>query len=242
MALVRARIAKRMRSLNLNSYEDYLDFIRADNQGLEIEQMLDAISTNTTQFYREPAHYDYLREVLADWLNQGMRRLRIWSAASSSGEEPYTLAMETMEVIESRRVDFRLLATDLAPSVLKIAIKGEYADDKVEPIPTLIKNKYFNRIKTSQEILWQVRNEIKSLIIFRQFNLSVVPYPLKNPIDIIFCRNVMIYFDRQVRSRLVNEFYRLLRPGGYLFVGHAESITGLVDGFKCLKPSVYRKE
>jgi len=241
-ALVRARIAKRMRRLNIPTYEDYMDFVRGDSSGVEIEEMLDAISTNTTHFYREAAHFDLMQQILRQWISRKMRKLRIWSAACSTGEEPYTLGIELLETSGNYPLDIKILATDLAPSVLKIAMKGEYSEEKLDPVPKLIKNKYFTKIKTPEGLLYQVRREVKDLIIFRQFNLSVIPYPLKNPLDIIFCRNVMIYFDRNVRARLVNEFYRLLRPGGYLFVGHAESINGLSRGFKCLKPSVYLRE
>jgi len=241
-ALVRARIAKRMRRLNIPTYEDYMDFVRTDASGVEIEEMLDAISTNTTHFYREAAHFDLMHEILREWVSHKMRKLRIWSAACSTGEEPYTLAIELIEGIGNYPLDIKILATDIAPSVLKTAMKGEYNEEKLEPVPRSIKSKYFTKIKTPGEPLYRIRQEVKDLIIFRQFNLSVIPYPLKNPLDIIFCRNVMIYFDRSVRARLVSEFQRLLRPGGYLFVGHAESITGLSKGFKCLKPSVYLRE
>ncbi len=241
-ALVRARIAKRMRMLNLDTYEAYLDYVSNDVDGAEVEYMLDVISTNTTNFYREAAHFDMLRNIVRNWVSQKVRKLRVWSAASSSGEEPYTLAIELAESIGSARVDVKILATDLAPSVLKAAILGEYSEDKLEPVPHNLLSKYFIKVKEKKGSVYRVKQELKDMILFRQFNLSVVPYPMKNPLDIIFCRNVMIYFDREVRKRLVNEFRRLLKPGGYLFVGHAESITGLSDGFKCLKPSVYLKE
>lgn len=242
-ALVRARIAKRMRRLSLTTYEDYMQYLQSDTTGTEMEQMLDAISTNTTHFYREAAHFDLMRQVVKGWLNGGMHRLRVWSAASSTGEEPYTLAFELREATANHRVDMKILATDIAPSVLKTAITGEYSEDKIEAIPRPIRTRYFTKIKSPRgEILYKVRQDIRDMILFRQFNLSVVPYPLNKQIDIIFCRNVMIYFDRNVRSRLIGEFHRLLRPGGYLFVGHAESITGYSKGFKCLKPSVYVRE
>ncbi len=241
-ALVRARIAKRMRRLNIPTYEEYMELVRSDSSGVEIEQMLDAISTNTTHFYREAAHFDLIHQILRGWISRKMRKLRIWSAACSTGEEPYTLAMELLEGIGNYPLDIKILATDLAPSVLKIAMKGEYTEEKIDPVPKLIKNKYFIKTDTRDGLIYTVRPEVKDLIVFRQFNLSVIPYPLKNPLDIIVCRNVMIYFDRNIRARLVNEFHRLLKPGGYLFVGHAESITGLSRGFKCLKPSVYLRE
>jgi len=241
-ALVRARIAKRIRVLNLGSYEEYLEYMLDDSSGVELENMLDVISTNTTNFYREDAHFDIMRQILKQWIEGGLRKLRVWCAAASTGEEPYTLAIELLETIGDKRVDARILATDIAPSVLKTALRGEYTEDKVEPVPKRLRHLYFERKRNGNGYIYTAGQVLKDLILFRQLNLSVTPFPLKNQVDIIFCRNVMIYFDRQVRARLVDEFKRLIRPGGYLFVGHAESITAYSKGFKCLKPSVYIRE
>jgi chemotaxis protein methyltransferase CheR len=240
-ALVRARISKRMRALKLTDYDEYFEYLVRESSGQEIQHMVDAISTNTTSFYREPAHFDFLREVIADWMEAGVRDLRFWSAASSSGEEPYTMAMEIMETIGRRQAKAKVLATDISRRVLEAALSGEYTEAQLKPAPEYLRNKYFERSKTKMGIRYVAGQSLRDMVVFRQFNLSSVPYPLRSPLDAIFCRNVMIYFDRIVRTNMVQEFQRLLKRGGYLFVGHAESITGLSDGFKCIKPSVYMK-
>lgn len=241
-ALVRARIAKRMRHLRLPNYEEYLDHVIQDYSGEEIQHMLDAISTNVTSFYREPAHFDFMRRAIENWMASGMRTLRFWSAASSTGEEPYTMAIEAMETIGNGRIDVKILATDISSRVLQISAIGEYTEDKIDPVPKALRSKYFNRLKEGSKTIYSINDQVRRLVIFRQFNLSSPPFPLKKPLDMIFCRNVMIYFDRKVRCGMVSEFHRLLKPGGYLLVGHAESITGLSDGFKCIKPSIYKRE
>jgi chemotaxis protein methyltransferase CheR len=238
-ALVRSRVAKRMRHLQISDYGQYLDRVIQDSTGEEIQHLLDAISTNVTSFYREPSHFDFMRRVIKEWVSRGSRSLRFWSAASSTGEEPYTIAIEALEAIENRKIDMKILATDISSKVLRISMIGEYERDKVAPVPKELLGKYFTKRKEREKIYYSVNQRIRDLVIFRQFNLSCPPYPIRNPIDIIFCRNVMIYFDRKVRVGMVNEFHRALRPGGYLMVGHAESITGLSNGFKCVKPSIY---
>ncbi len=238
-ALVRSRIAKRMRSLRIPDYDDYVDYVLRDTSGDEIQHMLDAISTNVTSFYREPTHFDFMRNIIKEWLNRGHRSLRFWSAASSTGEEPYTMAIETLETIGNRKIDVKILATDISSKVLQISMVGDYIEDRVRPVPDDLRAKYFIQRRENGETIYSVNKRLRNLVIFRQFNLSSPPFPIRNPIDIIFCRNVMIYFDRSVRMGMVKEFQRALRPGGYLIVGHAESITGLSNGFKCIKPSIY---
>lgn len=238
-ALVRARIAKRVRQLQIDDYDDYLEYVIRDASGIEIQHMLDAISTNVTSFYREAVHFDFMREVINDWANKGLRSLRLWSAASSTGEEPYTMAIETLEALGNRKIDVKILATDISSKVLQISMVGDYAEDKVMPVPEDLLDKYFTRRNEKGETIYTVNKRLRDLVIFRQFNLSSPPFPIRNPIDMILCRNVMIYFDRTVRLGMVTEFHRALRPGGYLIVGHAESITGLSKGFKCIKPSIY---
>nr|MBN2278474.1 chemotaxis protein CheR [candidate division Zixibacteria bacterium] len=241
-SLVKARVAKRMRALRMESYDDYLDLILNDPTGVEIQMLLDAISTNTTSFYREADHFDFLRTVIKDWLNKGQRIIRIWCTASSTGEEPYTLAIELAENIGRHSVEVRILATDINLQVLRAAQSGVYTEDRIAPIPKHLKTKYFNKIKHNHEIVYQVRDDLKKMIIYRQLNLSTPPFPIRPEVDIIMCRNVMIYFDTGLRRKLAVEFERLLRTGGHLFTGHAESMTGMAKRLKCLKPSIYIKE
>ncbi|MDD4050914.1 MAG: protein-glutamate O-methyltransferase CheR [candidate division Zixibacteria bacterium] len=240
-ALVRARIAKRMRQLEIVDYDEYLHYVMKEPSGDEIQCMVDAISTNVTSFYREPAHFDFLREAITGWIEKGVRDLHFWSAASSTGEEPYTMAIETLETIGRRPVTAKILGTDISRRVLETAQRAEYTPGQIKPVPEHLRDFYFERRKIKGETRYAAREALRAMVVFRQFNLSAFPYPLSSTLDAIFCRNVMIYFDRIVRTSMVHEFQRLLKKGGYLFVGHAESITGLSDSFMCIKPSVYKR-
>ncbi|MEW6014893.1 MAG: protein-glutamate O-methyltransferase CheR [Candidatus Zixiibacteriota bacterium] len=242
LALVRARIAKRMRALKISDYSHYLDHVIGDESGVEIQLMLDAISTNVTSFYREPAHFDFLNLVVTGWIEKGARQLRFWSAASSTGEEPYTMSIELAEIIENRPVDAKILATDISTKVIRQSLHGCYSEERIAPVPENLRRKYFVRQGTNGNSGYAVGEKLRQMVVFRQFNLASFPYPIQGPLDMIFCRNVMIYFDRKIRGRMVDEFCRILRSGGYLIVGHAESITGMAKGLKCLKPSIYIKE
>lgn len=240
-ALVAARLGKRMRALDLNSYEEYLELIKGDNSGNEIVQLLDSISTNVTHFFRESQHFDFISTQISNWYKEGQRKFRIWSAGCSSGEEPYSIAITALETFKGQATDLRILATDLSSKVLSKAISGLYAERDIEKIPNTFSSQYFTKVTVEDEQKYQISSMCKSLISFQRLNLSEYPYPMKGPMDLIFCRNVMIYFDNDVRKKLLEEFYRLLKKGGYLLVGHAESLTGMLGGFKSIKPSVYVK-
>ena len=237
--LVSARLQKRLRNLGLESYEAYLELVENDFSGNELVEFLNVISTNTTYFFREPAHFDYYRELLTRMLDDGARRLRVWCAAASTGEEPYTLAMCYREVSDpAAPVDFKLLATDISTKVLNTAANGCYPKEKLKDIPGDLRYKYFSRSE-DEDGIYSVDNSLRSLISFRRLNLATPPFPMRGPLDIVFCRNVMIYFDQEVKRRLINDVARLLRPGGYLFVGHSESITGLCQELRMVRPAVY---
>lgn len=239
--LVKARIQKRMRALGLIEYREYLSRVMADASGSELQHLLDAISTNVTSFYRERHHFEFMGPMLTNWLDQGMNRLRIWSAACSTGEEPYTIGMEVLDALGGRTVDVKILATDLAAKVLRECQEGEYPAARVEPVPVLMRNKYLLRSGDRHHATYAVSKELRRLVFVRQFNLIKFPYAVKGPMDLIFCRNVMIYFDRTTRCEIIKEFRRILRPGGYLFVGHSESLTGLGGGFTAVRPSIYKR-
>ncbi len=242
-ALVSARLSKRMRVLGIADYDDYLGYVMDDQTGIELTHLLDAISTNVTSFYRESEHFEFTARVFAEWLDQGQRRFRFWSAASSTGEEPYTLAMTLLDTAGSRSgIDMKILATDINTQVLAKCRDGKYPEDKIKTVPEPMKSKYFERVYDKDgETFYTAKQSLKSIIVFRRLNLSQPPFPMKGPLDIIFCRNVMIYFDNTVRKNMLADMHRLLKPGGYLMVGHAESLTGLVKGFNAVKPSIYKK-
>jgi chemotaxis protein methyltransferase CheR len=240
-ALVSARVAKRIRSLGLNDCEDYLDFLHNDSSGRELIQLIDAISTNVTSFFREADHFNVLRDAVQGWVRDGQRRIRMWSAAASTGEEPYSMAMVVLDALENSQADFRLLATDISTRVLESCARGVYGADKLRTAPPQLVSKYFSKMKGAKGAEYAAGEALKSHILFRRLNLATPPYPMQGPMDVVFCRNVMIYFDNDTRSGLLNEIHRLLKPGGYLMVGHAESLAGLMRDFKVVAPSVYLK-
>ncbi len=241
-ALVSARVAKRIRALGLEGHREYLHFLTTENTGNEIVHLLDAISTNVTHFFRESHHFDVLTSAMNDWLKKGERRFRFWSAGCSSGEEPYTIAMTLLEATNGHKADMRILATDISTQILGKSIDGVYEKKKMENISPVIRERYFDRQGRGDNAIYGVKDTLRRMTVFKRLNLSVVPFPMSGPMDAIFCRNVMIYFDNNVRQNLLNEFYRLIKPGGYLMVGHAESLTGMLSGFKTVKPSVYIKK
>ena len=241
-ALVSARVGKRMRTLGFDDFRSYLRYLTQDDAGDEIVYLLDAISTNVTSFFREPTHFEFLSSTVAEWMNQGQRRFRFWSAACSTGEEPYSLAMTLLEMTGARSVDLRILATDISTSVLEQCRSGSYEEDKLATVPPVLKEHYFDRHQNGRSRYYTAKDVMKRVITFSRLNLSDPPFPMQGLFDIIFCRNVMIYFDNIVRRALLTDMRRLLRPQGYLVVGHAESLTGMVSEFKSIKPSIYVRQ
>lgn len=240
-SLVSARIGKRMRQLGLEEFGNYLELLKEDAAGEEMIHMLDAISTNTTSFFRELEHFEFITEQVSRWRAEGQSRFRIWSAASSSGEEPYTLAVTLAECGLWAGTDTRILATDISTRILDAAKAGVYPLTRLEGIPRSLLSRWFEPAPAAKVPSLRVSAQLRSLISFQRLNLSQPPFPMKGPFDLILVRNVMIYFDGPTREALMRECFRLLRPGGFLLVGHAESLNGLNTGFTCLKPSVYGK-
>ncbi len=238
-ALVTARVGKRMHALSLPDERSYLDYLEADETGEELIQFLDVISTNHTAFFREPDHFESLRRLVFEGYNAGQRRLRIWSAASSTGEEPYSIAMTVLDVLGNADLDFKILATDISTRVLAAAETGLYTAERVESLPCSYLKRFFQPTETSPPS-YQVRQEVKQHLVFRRLNLSQPPFPMRGPLDIVFCRNVLIYFDQPVRQRLLSAVEKLVRPGGWLFLGHTETLSGISTRFRVVKPSVFR--
>jgi len=241
-SLVSARVGKRLRALGLSEPREYLKRLREDESGEEIVQLLDVISTNVTNFFREADHFDFLAERLREWHDTGQRKFRIWSAASSTGEEPYTIAMTMLDTLPEKEPDAKIMATDISTRVLRQCMQGVYREDKVEPIPRAMRARYFEKHKDSDQVTYSARDILRQHVTFRRLNLSKPPFPMKGPLDVVFCRNVMIYFDNTVRAGLLQEIHRLLKPGGFLMVGHSESLTGMMCRMKSVRPSIYVKE
>ncbi len=242
IALVKARLGKRMRALGIEDHREYLQYVKQDNKGEEIIKLLDVISTNVTSFFREAVHFEVLSKVVSEWLAQGQKRFRFWSAAASTGEEPYSLAMTLLETFNGQRVDAKILATDISTKVLSQCQQGNYQQEKFESVPAPLKNRYFAPCRDGATFSYTANAEMKNMIVFKRLNLSKPPFPMHGPLDVVFCRNVMIYFDNKVRMNLLNEISRLLKPGGYLMVGHAESLAGMLSELKTFKPSIYIRQ
>lgn len=238
--LVTARLSKRIRDLQLNSYGEYLQLLQNDKSGSELTTLLDAISTNVTYFFRESDHFDIAVEMMRTWRREGQQRFRLWSAACSTGEEPYSLAMSLADLI-SPGVDLRILATDISTKALTRAMAGAYTSSAVDPVPAELRRRFFTSKAGDKGETFVVKDEIKKSILFRHFNLIQNPLPLTGPLDLIFCRNVMIYFEQPLREQLVREFARLLKPGGVLMISHSESLVGIHVPLRMIRPSVYRK-
>ena len=245
--LLRARLGKILRRRGIASFGEYLSIVEADRTGEELTVLLDAISTNHTYFFREPDHFRFVEETVRSRVDaagrvRAERKIRAWSAGCSSGEEPYSLAITLLEALGGGAGwDIRLLATDLSTKVLDIARNGLYSSDRLKTVPPGIVARHF-LVETGGdgETRFRVSPSVRGLVTFGRLNL-LEPYPFKGPFDFIFCRNVMIYFDRETQETLVNGFHRYLSAGGLLFIGHSESLGGIAHPFQYVRPSVYRK-
>lgn len=245
ISLVKSRLSKRLKALKLKSYHDYYDFVKSDKTGEEIRELLNAISTNVTSFFREPIHWEFLKDYFkTPEVLTGKKKLRIWSSASSTGQEPYTIMMILNEYIANiSQWDIKLLATDIDTQVLAKAQKGIYTENDIGDMPKHYVQSYFKTSKNEIGKLSQVKGPLRNKILFRSFNLVRGDFSLfHNQFDMIFCRNVMIYFDRETRDDLVKNFYNLLPKGGLLFIGHSESLTSLLNYFEVVRPSIYRRK
>jgi len=239
--LVKARLSKRLRALGLRDFNQYLAYINSEHGPEEIALMLDAVSTNLTFFFRESTHLEYLRdEILPVLSKRPQKKLRIWSAGCSSGEEPYSIAMTLCDYLgDIAAWDARILATDLSTRVLAACKEGVYSRDRFRQTPQRFIDKYFDCIHRGQA-MFKVSAALRRLVTFARLNLMET-WPMKGPFDVIFCRNVMIYFDKATQGRLVERFYNILAPGGILMIGHSESLTGVKHKFHYVRPTIYRK-
>lgn len=241
--LVRSRLMKIIRHRGLMSFREYYERVMADKTGAELVGLLDAISTNQTAFWREPGHFDYLsREILPAWQARGGPGARtLWSAGCSSGEEPYTLAMVCLDALRGKDLSgLKIFATDLNTQVLNQAQQGVYPLSRVEPLPPEWRRRFFQRGVREWEGFLRLKSEVRQCVEFFRLNL-MEPYPFKQKLDLIFCRNVMIYFERETQAKLVEKFYQCLKPGGYLFIGHSESLCNHQHRFSYVKPTIYQK-
>lgn len=234
--MVYSRLARRLRAVGMDSFERYLDRVESGDAG-ECEAFTNALTTNLTAFFREPHHFPLLAEHLRQ-ADHG-RPLTIWCSAASTGEEPYSIAMTVVETFGGFSPPVRILASDVDTQVLATAEAGEYTADRVEKMDPARLRRFFLRGKGANADRVRLRDELRSLITFRQVNLLHGAWPIRGPLDVIFCRNVMIYFDKPTQLRVLERFAPLLRPDGLLFAGHSESFHNATHLFRLRGKTVY---
>lgn len=240
--LLECRLQKRLRALELEDFAQYIELLYSKNGfAQELGQMANVVTTNKTDFFRESAHFDFLKGV--DWKayfngDTKGKSLKAWSSACSSGEEPYTLSMVLKETID---FDHQILASDLSQDALQRAVTAIYAEEKVRPVPLFYKQKYFLKNKDPKKPLLRVVPEIRKKVSFKQMNLMDAELEVPHKMDLIFCRNVLIYFDRPTQEKVIRKLCSHLKEGGFLFIGHSESISDFKLPLQQLKSTIYRK-
>ena len=237
--LVKARLLKRLRHLKISGFDRYLKYMANDKSGEELRAMVDVLTTNKTHFFRESEHLDFLRDKIVPQFGKGP--VRIWSAGCSSGEEPYSIAIVLCETIpEIGKHDIKILATDISDRMMEKARQGIYDGETLKTVKPLLKQKYFESTKVGSGRHYRVISQLQSLVSFAKLNL-MEDWPMRGPFEAIFCRNVMIYFDKPTQEKLVKRFWFMLREGGYLLIGHSESLTFMTHDYRYLQPAVYQK-
>jgi len=245
--MVESRLRKRLRALGLSDFSAYMArvFGPSRDEG-EIIHLIDAVTTNKTDFFREPHHFTYLAreavpELLAEADNRCTRPLTVWCAASSTGEEPYTLAMVLSELAEAHALNWQILATDISTAVLERARRAIYTETCAAVIPSALKHKYLLRSRDRAQGLVRIHPRLRQKVTFQRLNLLSRRYSLPGPIDVIFCRNVFIYFNRATQAQILLRFVEALRPGGFVFLGHSETTNGLSVPLVQIAPTIYQK-
>lgn len=242
--MVYSRLAKRIRVLKLDDFASYCDLL-SDHAEQEISNFVNAITTNLTSFFREQHHFDFLKEEvvadLKDW-HQTDGKIRVWSAGCSTGEEPYSIAITLSEaMLTGAKWDIKVLATDLDTCVLQHGKEGVYDETRLEDVPDRRVRRWFTHGRNENSNKVHVKDSVRDLISFKQLNL-VGKWPMRGEFDVIFCRNVVIYFDKPTQCKLFERYANILRKGGYLFIGHSENLHGVSDRFESLGRTIYRKK
>lgn len=236
--LVNGRLRRRLRTLGIDSFSDYREILEGPDGAEERVHMVNAITTNLTNFFREPHHFEFLRTEILPKLTDKRKRLRIWSAGCSTGEEPYSIAMTLRQGMRDlAEWDAKILATDIDTEVIRTGTSGRYPLERTAQIPAELRQRYTFR---SDDGMVEMADELQSLIAFKQLNL-LGPWPMQGPFDIIFCRNVVIYFDKTTKQKLFERFAEILKPDGYLFIGHSESLHKISDRFVHVGRTIHRR-
>ncbi len=242
--VLQGRLQKRLRKLDIRDFKTYVDYVFSKEGENEIIHMMDVVSTNKTDFYREPIHFEVLTEDLLPALvkEHGRRKINVWSAGCSSGEEPYTLAIVLNEFkLNNPGFDFQILATDISTQMLQHGANAIYKEERIEIVPLNIKRKYFLRSKDRTNSQVRVVRELRDKVKFQRLNFMDTNYYVNEEFDIIFCRNALIYFERDNQEMVINKLVSKLRPGGYFFLGHSESITNMRVPLKSIRPTIFYK-
>lgn len=244
--MLQSRLHKRLKELGISSYKEYVNFVFSkEGQDNEVIHMIDVVSTNKTDFFREPVHFDFLHETALPELlfkESPNRMIKIWSAGCSSGEEPYTIAMSLSEfMLANPGWDYSILGTDISTRILKSAIEAIYKENRVEGLPLNLKKKYLLKSKDRTNPTVRIVPELRRKISFQRLNFMDNHYNVPDNFDIIFCRNVLIYFDRETQERVINKLCTKLKPNGFFFLGHSESITNFNVPLQQIKPTIFRK-
>lgn len=238
--LVSARLGKKIRELNFRSFQEYYRYVLEDRTGEALTALIDALTTNHTSFFRESAHFEFLRQTILPGL-AGRNQIAVWSAACSTGEEPYTIAFTLLEELgEAALGKIRILATDISTRALATAQRGAYPAERFDGIPAPLLRRYLLRGEQRFKNWYRVKPEVRAMVQLRRLNL-MEPFSHLGSFPIIFCRNVMIYFDKPTQQDLVNRLAGCLEPGGYLLIGHAESLNGVEHPLRYVRPAIYRK-
>lgn len=243
--MLQSRLQKRLRELKISSYKEYADYLFSpQGQENEIIHMLDVVSTNKTDFYREPVHFEFLQnEILPEFVKENpIQNFKVWSAGCSSGEEPYTIAITLNEFQMSHlKFKYSILGTDISLQILQKAALAVFKEDRICHIPLKIKTKYFLRSKDREHRTVRVVSELRNKIKYERLNFMDESYHVLDKFEVIFCRNVLIYFDRATQEKVINRLCQKLKSGGYLFIGHSESILGMNLPLQQIKPTIYKR-
>lgn len=243
-AMMQSRLIKRLRLLKINSYKKYYEYL-INNYDDEIINFINCITTNKTDFFREPKHFEFIKNEALPELEKKRREIRIWSAGCSTGEEPYSIAITIAEYFRNKGMsaipDVKILATDIDTNVLNTGIAGIYKEESLENINPQIKGRYFLRKKNDVNRQLVVSDSIKNMVHFKRLNLLDDVFPMRGKFDFIFCRNVIIYFDKKTRDLLIQKFHDYLDDDGYFFAGHSENLSNISNRYKLVGNTVYRK-
>ncbi len=248
MHLLRSRLGKQLRQGGFSSFRAYYNHVVKDQTGNELSTLLDAISTNTTHLFREEGHFAFLETTIKRWAKDTKwctenKTLRIWSAGCSSGEEPYSIAMVVHDALRAHpRIQPKILATDISIQMLYRAKLGLFEPHRVGTVPAALGKRYLRRTQSESGPMLQVAPELRKLITYARFNLMAPTFPFRFGFHVIFCRNVMIYFDRATQKALVDRYTKHLCPGGYLLIGHSESLNSMDHALTYVEPTIYRRD